>query len=164
MSVRKIKTLEEFKADLSAMSNDKIPGGKGDNKDNSNFDENELKVGTAVEMEHTQDSTLAEEIAKDHLTEDPKYYSNLVKSGIVDEPEALKLAKELLNVEPEAEPTNEGEFEMKPEDVDTLKELLKTKGSSLNDDDIHKFASDKGYNTPDVEAYIYKLAAASLNA
>lgn len=37
----------------------------------------ELERGVEVEMEHTQDETLACEIALDHLAEDPKYYTKL---------------------------------------------------------------------------------------
>ena len=57
------------------------------------IDDKQLKVGTAVEKEHTSDPKAAKEIAIDHLTEDPEYYSKLIKSGLVDEPKALKLAK-----------------------------------------------------------------------
>ena len=38
-----------------------------------------------VELEHTKDSKVAEEIALDHLTEDPHYYSKLKTSGLADE-------------------------------------------------------------------------------
>ena len=37
----------------------------------------ELEVGIEVEMEHTDDRNKAEEIALDHLYEDPCYYSHL---------------------------------------------------------------------------------------
>jgi len=36
-------------------------------------------MGIKVEMEHTKDRAIAREIALDHLTEDPKYYSKLKK-------------------------------------------------------------------------------------
>ena len=55
----------------------------------------ELEVGTQVEFEHTKDKDEAEKIAKDHLSEDPHYYSKLYKAGLIDEPEAIKLAKSL---------------------------------------------------------------------
>ena len=55
----------------------------------------QLEVGTAVEMEHTKDKMKAEKIAKDHLKEDPKYYTKLYKAGLIDEPNAIKLAKQL---------------------------------------------------------------------
>lgn len=79
---------------------DVIKGGKGDKTKIADVDQNELKIGIAVELEHTNDVDRATEIALDHLTEDPKYYSKLILSGIVDEPEALRLAKELLNIVP----------------------------------------------------------------
>ena len=73
-----------------------IAGGKGEKTKPEDVDADELKVGVAVEMEHTDDPKIAQEIALDHLTENPKYYTDLCKSGIVDEPEALDLYKELL--------------------------------------------------------------------
>jgi len=73
-----------------------ISGGKGDKSKPEDVNADKLKVGIAVEMEHTSDKKIAQEIALDHLTENPKYYTELCKSGIVDEPEALKLYKELL--------------------------------------------------------------------
>jgi len=45
----------------------------------SNFDEKELRIGIKIEMEHTDDPEIAKEIAKDHLSECPKYYSFLIK-------------------------------------------------------------------------------------
>ena len=53
----------------------------------------ELEVGTTVEFEHTKDSKEAKKIAKDHLSEDPNYYSKLYKAGLIDEPDAIELAK-----------------------------------------------------------------------
>lgn len=41
--------------------------------------EKELKMGVKVELEHTDDKTLAKEIAMDHLIEIPDYYSRLSK-------------------------------------------------------------------------------------
>ena len=77
------------------VSEDSILGGKGDKTDPSSVDANELAVGKKVEREHTDSDERAEEIALDHLTENPKYYSELVASGIVDEKDALELAKKL---------------------------------------------------------------------
>lgn len=39
----------------------------------------QLKKGIKVEMEHTNDESKAKEIAMDHLSEDPEYYSKLQK-------------------------------------------------------------------------------------
>lgn len=61
---------------------DKIPGGKGDKLDPKNVDKEELKNGMKHEMEHTDDPKKAMEIALDHLSEDPNYYTNLSKAGI----------------------------------------------------------------------------------
>jgi hypothetical protein len=41
------------------------------------YDEKELKMGIDVELEHTDDRDVATTIAKQHLAEDPAYYSKL---------------------------------------------------------------------------------------
>ena len=58
-------------------SKDQIPGGLADGVPCSAFDQEQLQRGVKVEMEHTSDPKLAAEIAKDHLTEDPRYYEKL---------------------------------------------------------------------------------------
>jgi len=73
-----------------------MEGGKGDDLNSEDVDHDQLEVGIATEMEHTDDPEIAKEIALDHLAEDPKYYTKLVQAGLVDEPEALKLYRELL--------------------------------------------------------------------
>jgi hypothetical protein len=73
----------------------KIEGGKGDDLDPKEVDQKELAVGIAVEVEHKDgDKEAAQDIAMDHLAENPKYYSLAIKSGLVDEGPALKLASE----------------------------------------------------------------------
>jgi hypothetical protein len=60
------------------------------------MDKQELKVGTYVELEHygeTRDLKKSMIIAKQHLDEDPKYYSKLYQAGLIDEPKAIELAK-----------------------------------------------------------------------
>jgi len=47
----------------------------------SKFDAKELKKGTDREMEHTKSRAEAEKIAKQHLFDNPKYYSKLDKAG-----------------------------------------------------------------------------------
>lgn len=68
---------------------DKIPGGKADKLDYSEFDPEELAMGIKVELEHTDDVEIAREIATDHLEEIPDYYTLLKKmeeeAGITDE-------------------------------------------------------------------------------
>jgi hypothetical protein len=63
----------------------KLPGGAGDNTPTDQIDTNQLSIGIQVEMEHTNDLGVAQEIAMDHLTEDPEYYSKLVAAGLASE-------------------------------------------------------------------------------
>lgn len=67
------------------LKEDHLPGGKGDESTPTQFDQNELQMGIKVEMEHTHDADLAKEIAMDHLSEDPQYYSHLKGAGMADE-------------------------------------------------------------------------------
>jgi hypothetical protein len=41
------------------------------------FEDSELQMGIEVEMEHTDDPKIAEQIARDHLAENPTYYTDL---------------------------------------------------------------------------------------
>lgn len=63
----------------------KLPGGVGDKTSTSSVDPTQLSIGVQVEMEHTNDPDIAKEIAMDHLTEDPEYYTKLVKAGLASE-------------------------------------------------------------------------------
>jgi hypothetical protein len=58
---------------------DRLPGGKGDQLSYLDVDPFELAMGIEVEKEHTKDAGLALEIALDHLAEDPHYYTKLKK-------------------------------------------------------------------------------------
>lgn len=62
---------------LSMSDGDLIPGGLADEYISTDFDEKALKEGIKVEMEHTHNEKIAKEIAMDHLTEDPEYYTRL---------------------------------------------------------------------------------------
>lgn len=42
----------------------------------------ELEKGAKVEKEHTPSIAKAKAVAKDHLVEDPKYYTKLKKAGL----------------------------------------------------------------------------------
>ena len=46
------------------------------------FDPEALEQGTTVEQEHTSDRVTAQQIAMDHLTEDPRYYVKLRRAGL----------------------------------------------------------------------------------
>ena len=56
---------------------DKLKGGIADKKQPKDFDKDQLAVGIAHEMEHTNNKTIAQEIAMDHLSEDAEYYKKL---------------------------------------------------------------------------------------
>ncbi len=63
----------------------KLPGGEGDSTPPDQVDPTQLSTGIQIEMEHTNDVEIAKEIAVDHLTEDPKYYTKLVNAGLAKE-------------------------------------------------------------------------------
>lgn len=58
---------------------DQIPGGKADKRKPEDFDPKQLEKGIKIEMEHTDDPSIAREIAMDHLTEKSDYYDYLEK-------------------------------------------------------------------------------------
>jgi hypothetical protein len=55
-------------------TNDLLHGGKADNVPDREFSPTSLAEGQEDEHEHTDDSQVAKEIAKDHLSKDPQYY------------------------------------------------------------------------------------------
>lgn len=57
-------------------------GGKGDRLSPKDVSPKELALGIKVESEHTTDKRIAKEIALDHLSEDKKYYTKLIKAGL----------------------------------------------------------------------------------
>ena len=74
--MRKFRLLEQRRFRLLERE-DKIPGGRADKSDPSEFDQNQLAMGIKVEREHTKSDDIAREIAMDHLKEDPRYYTKL---------------------------------------------------------------------------------------
>ena len=64
---------------------EELTGGVGDATAPHDVDPIELALGQTVEMEHTTDPNIATEIALDHLSEDPKYYTKLKKAGLAKE-------------------------------------------------------------------------------
>jgi len=58
---------------------EKIPKGRSSGKDPSSFSEESIQKGIKIELEHTSDRELAQEIAMDHLAEFPDYYEELAK-------------------------------------------------------------------------------------
>lgn len=73
---------------------EKLIGGLGDYKPDSKFDPLELKKGIEDEEgEHTADKQIAIEIAKDHLSKNPHYYSDLEKLSKIQEKKIFKYPK-----------------------------------------------------------------------
>jgi hypothetical protein len=66
------KTKTTFSGNLSGMADKK-------NFKGQDADPNELAMGIKIEMEHTDDPTIAKKIAVDHLSEIPDYYTRLKK-------------------------------------------------------------------------------------
>ena len=62
----------------TAASRERLPGGLAPGgRCPVGVDLRELQKGVIVEREHTRDVAVAREIACDHLTEDPRYYTKL---------------------------------------------------------------------------------------
>ena len=74
-----MKTISEGKKPFPG---NKLKGGKGDKLSINDVDRAEFKKGIKHEMEHTTDPKIAAEIALDHIAENPKYYSEIDKTGI----------------------------------------------------------------------------------
>ena len=63
-------------------SSEKLVGGKGDHQPDSKYSKKELAKGVVHETEHTDDKSVAKEIAKDHLEEKSDYYDELGKAKL----------------------------------------------------------------------------------
>lgn len=61
------------------MEKEILKGGRGDNVPDSNFNKKELRLGIKHEQEHSGKRQIGKETAKDHLVEDPHYYSKMKK-------------------------------------------------------------------------------------
>lgn len=84
VAVRRTKVLQDNGVRKAAAENlsrpgqkDLLPGGAADNIPDRDFSAPALAEGAKHEHEHTRDSQIAKEIAKDHLSEDPQYYKKV---------------------------------------------------------------------------------------
>lgn len=75
-----IRSLIEAILDRKTKSEEELED-KYSDKPEDHIDD-QLEMGIEVEMEHTKDRKTAEEIARDHLDEDPDYYSKLKKAKL----------------------------------------------------------------------------------
>ena len=58
-------------------SAERLTGGLADKKKPVEFDQTQLQQGIAVELAHTGDRAIAEELAMDNLMRDTNYYKKL---------------------------------------------------------------------------------------
>lgn len=75
---------------------DLLPGGAADGMRDVEFNKKELHKGMLEEREHTSNNRIAKEIAKDHLVESPKYYSQLEKNEMAQNYKSAESALEKL--------------------------------------------------------------------
>lgn len=81
----------------SAQTEDLLSGGEADHASDNQFAKSDLAEGRKHEREHTDNNQIAEEIAKDHLSEDPAYYKKveqIEKDSSAPIAKRLRLAKE----------------------------------------------------------------------
>ena len=64
-------------ASIKKSSEEKIKGGLGDGKKDSEFDNEQMEKGVEIEKEHSPNMQIRKEISKDHLTENDHYYDYL---------------------------------------------------------------------------------------
>ena len=89
---------QEIKIDMTENRARKITqgiltGGAGDKTNPDSLNQAQLQVGILVQMQHTNKKQIAKQIAVDHLTQHPNYYTKLIRAGLVDQKPALALAK-----------------------------------------------------------------------
>jgi hypothetical protein len=110
------------------------------NKHNVDFDElkKEAQKGVKVEMEHTSDVNQAYDIAKDHLFEDPKYYTKLatieevgvgtgqsgVRMGYPSKDDLKKIEKRVKNQRSNTDSNQEYQYEPIRENINESKLLM----------------------------------------
>jgi hypothetical protein len=81
VSSKNPKTNESFREGEQALEAKKPAVGKHTGTE-SKVDGKELALGLKTELEHTNNKAIAKQIALDHLSEDPHYYSKLKKAGL----------------------------------------------------------------------------------
>jgi hypothetical protein len=77
-------TGEELSKELAIVGDEQTPP-------DEQFDSEQLRMGIEHEMEHTQNLEVAKKIAKDHLKESPRYYTDLQTIEKNDDPIASRI-------------------------------------------------------------------------
>lgn len=130
---------------------DKIPGGRADDKDVSEFPKDQIEKGIKVEMEHTDDPALAKEIAKDHLTEMDDYYDRL------DEMEkAAEEAKKEAQITQSLPPSMFTKYEVTEDpEIEEFKQYLEENPDAAAWE-IRDWAESRGYDPMTLLNYLEK--------
>lgn len=108
-----------------------IKGGKGDKLGIDDVSPDELRMGIKVEMEHTDDRDKAIDIALDHLSENPIYYTRLKLSGLADELKCEPKKKKRTDLPVEVDKSMSNTVD-KDNAMKTVKGYSKEKASSKN--------------------------------
>jgi len=123
---------------------------------NYNVDTEQLKQGTEVEMEHTNDPKVAERIAMDHIKEDPEYYIKLKSIGLEEANPGIDPTQEK-DYKPQT--SSKSDYEVVNSDGEVA--LLKDKNGdqfifyySDNKKEIEPYSSD-GYDIDDMAIQHY---------
>lgn len=112
----------------------------------------QLKMGIKIEHEHSPDDNVAAEIAKDHLSETPFYYSYLEEMEKEFE-ENYKEDLERGGMESEEEEEKKGRSAKEEDAINFL-----TKNPNPSDEDLHEWCEEQGIKVPSLEGQMYKLA------
>lgn len=144
------KPVKEYQkvAALRKAAEDLIPGGKAQGHPSSDYPADQIRMGVKVEREHTPDPRKAEEIARDHLQEFPRYYS------------ALKKMESQLEKKGDGDEANEGkETDVTPGKKVPREALLQFFRANPNPDDekVHELAEAYGTDPHTMETQIYGI-------
>ena len=105
-SNRSVAMVSENKIVVKILKNetaDKLHGGSADYMPRKDFNKKELSMGIEDEKEHTDDDKIASEIARDHLANDPHYYTHAKEAGLEEKKDrCYNLAKQKYDVFPSA--------------------------------------------------------------
>lgn len=165
-AVRKIM-LSSF---ITKVSKDLISGGLADGSSDPEFDAKQIRMGAMVELEHTKDISKAKEIARDHLKEDPKYYTRLlameaeVEEKKEEEEELEEKAEEQyekIKAEHMGKMLGEKEEDEEEEELTVkhkflIKQFLRS-GKKISDAAFHGYAESIGADKHKAEEYAYSL-------
>jgi hypothetical protein len=96
-----LEELEKYESQKKALSMEQGIKLKHGSDPDTKFDKSQLSMGIRVETEHTNDKGIAKQIAKAHLSEDPRYYTKLKKvEGMTHNMASVKLVRDKKQEEP----------------------------------------------------------------